>query len=513
MPVHVGVRDPVPPARDHPGGQRGAVPGLGPPQRDHGAHDSDGTARPGRGGEAPRVRPAYGRGMATSVLWFRRDLRLADHPALLAAADAAGGGDVLPLFVVDPALWDPAGPSRRAWLADSLRALAADLDGALVVRHGDPADVLAEVVAAAGARSVHVTADTGPYGRRRDAAVGERLRGTGTPLMATGTPYAVGPGSVVNGSGERYQVFTPFLRAWLRHGWPAPGARRADVRWTRRVESEPLPEAPRVPDLELPPAGERAALERWRAFLEGPLDHYHETRDLPARPGTSSMSAHLKYGEVHPRTLLADLAGRRGTGPETYRTELCWREFYADVLWHRPDSAREYYRPGLARMRFDEPGDTVEAWAEGRTGYPFVDAGMRQLRREGWMHNRVRMVTASFLVKDLHVDWRHGARHFLRWLRDGDLASNNHGWQWVAGTGTDAAPYFRVFNPVSQGERFDPDGEYVRRYVPELAHLPGRAAHRPWQHDAGYDHGYPERIVDHDAERKVALARYAEVTG
>jgi deoxyribodipyrimidine photo-lyase len=164
-------------------------------------------------------------------------------------------------------------------------------------------------------------------------------------------------------------------------------------------------------------------------------------------------------------------------------------------------------------MRLDEPGETFEAWAEGRTGYPFVDAGMRQLRREGWMHNRVRMVTASFLVKDLHVDWRHGARHFLHWLRDGDLASNNHGWQWVAGTGTDAAPYFRVFNPVTQGERFDPDGEYVRRYLPELAHLPGKQVHQPWRHEAGYDHGYPRPVVDHDTERKEALARYAEVRG
>jgi deoxyribodipyrimidine photo-lyase len=450
--------------------------------------------------------------MPTSVLWFRRDLRLADHPALLAALDAADGGDVLPLFVLDPALWEPAGPARRAWLSHSLRALSADLDGALVVRHGDPAEVVPAVAAAARATTVHVTADTGPYGRRRDAAVAARSREAGVRLVPAGTPYAVGPGSVVTGSGSPFQVFTPFSRAWQRHGWPAPAPRPDGARWTRQVDSEELPEAPPVPGLELPAAGEQAALQRWQAFLDGPVDTYHETRDLPAcRTGTSAMSAHLKYGEVHPRTLLAGLAGRSGAGPETYRTELCWREFYADVLWHRPDSARESYRADLARMRLDEPGETFEAWAEGRTGYPFVDAGMRQLRREGWMHNRVRMVTASFLVKDLHVDWRHGARHFLHWLRDGDLASNNHGWQWVAGTGTDAAPYFRVFNPVTQGERFDPDGEYVRRYLPELAHLPGKQVHQPWRHEAGYDHGYPRPVVDHDTERKEALARYAEV--
>ncbi|MGF1646426.1 MAG: cryptochrome/photolyase family protein [Kineosporiaceae bacterium] len=452
--------------------------------------------------------------MATSVLWFRRDLRRADHPALLAAVEAADGGGVLPLFVLDPALWRPSGAVRRAWLVHSLRALAADLDGELVVRHGDPAEVVPAVAAAVGARSVHVTADTGPYGRRRDAAVATRLRAAGVHLVPAGTPYAVGPGSVVTGAGSPFQVFTPFSRAWQRHGWPAPAPPPGGVRWTRPVESEPLPEAPRVPGLELPPAGERAALARWQAFRDGPLENYRESRDLPARrTGTSAMSAHLKYGEIHPRTLLADLAHRTGAGPDTYRTELCWREFYADVLWHRPGSARESYRADLAAMPVDEPGETFEAWTAGRTGYPFVDAGMRQLRREGWMHNRVRMVTASFLVKDLHVDWRHGARHFLHWLRDGDLASNNHGWQWVAGTGTDAAPYFRVFNPVTQGERFDPDGEYVRRYLPEIAHLPGKAAHQPWRHDAGYDGGYPHRIVDHDAERKEALARYGAARG
>jgi deoxyribodipyrimidine photo-lyase len=450
--------------------------------------------------------------MTSTVLWFRRDLRLHDHPALLAAVD--GGSDVLPLFVLDPALWRPSGPVRRAWLARSLAALDADLDGALVVRHGDPADVVAAVAAEAGASAVHVTADTGPYGRRRDAAVAARLREAGRRLVPAGTPYAVGPGSVVNGSGDPYKVFTPFSRAWARHGWPAPAPGPDGVRWTRRVAGDDHPAAPEIEGLTLPPAGERAARERWEAFLAGPVDSYDGTRDLPGRrEGTSAMSAHLKYGEIHPRTMLADLAGRESSGAEAYRIELCWREFYADVLWHRPDSAREYLRAEFARMRYDDPGPGFEAWAEGRTGFPFVDAGMRQLRREGWMHNRVRMVTASFLVKDLHVEWQHGARHFLHWLRDGDLASNNHGWQWVAGSGTDAAPYFRIFNPVTQGERFDPDGEYVRRYVPELAHLPGKQVHQPWRHDGGYDRGYPERIVDHDEARKEALARYAEVSG
>jgi deoxyribodipyrimidine photo-lyase len=466
---------------------------------------------------------------ATAVMWFRRDLRLADHPALLAASGSdgvtgAGSRAVVPLFVVDPALWGPAGDPRRAWLVRSLRALDERLGGGLVVRHGDPAAVVPAVADDAGAGEVHVTADTGPYGRRRDAAVEEALRSPGLRLVRTGTPYAVGPGSVLNGSGEPYKVFTPFYRAWQRHGWPRPAATADEVRW-ERVGGREWPEEPSLDGLSLPAVGEAAARARWEEFRDEDLLDYASSRDLPARAGTSAMSAHLKYGEVHPRTLLADLGrlaedGRLSeasrTSVDTYRSELAWREFYADVLWHHPRTAREYHREEFASMRYDDAtrgtgAARLAAWQAGRTGYPLVDAGMRQLRAEGWMHNRVRMVTASFLVKDLHLEWQHGARHFLRWLRDGDLASNNHGWQWAAGSGTDAAPYFRVFNPVTQGERFDPDGEYVRRYVPELAHLPGRSAHTPWDAEDGYAHGYPERIVDHGAEREEALARLQAV--
>lgn len=452
--------------------------------------------------------------MVRSLLWLRRDLRLSDHPALHAAAEE---GDVVPLFVLDPRLFDPAGPPRRAWLLRSLRALDADLDGRLVVRSGDPADVVTELAAELGATRVHVSADAGPYGRARDETVGGALRGVGARLVATGTPYAIGPGTVRTGAGEPYQVFTPFSRAWARHGWPAPAPGPDGVRFASDVEGEELPDEPDLGGTTLPGVGEKVALARWKEFLDGGLGAYADARDRPATDGTSGLSAHLKYGEVHPRTLLADLAGRDDRGAETFRTELAWREFYADVLWHRPETARAYLRADYARMRYDEPaGDPVaaarfEAWRAGTTGYPLVDAGMRQLLAEGWMHNRVRMVVASFLVKDLHLEWQLGARHFMHRLRDGDLASNSHGWQWAAGSGTDAAPYFRVFNPVSQGLRFDPDGGYVRRYVPELAHLPGRAAHEPWDHPDGYGHGYPPRIVDHAAERVEALARYAEI--
>ena len=211
---------------------------------------------------------------------------------------------------------------------------------------------------------------------------------------------------------------------------------------------------------------------------------------------------------LHPRSLLAEVPHT-----STYATELAWRDFYADVLWHAPSSAWSDLKPALEGMRYDDPDDAIEAWRTGTTGYPIVDAGMRQLLHTGWMHNRVRMITASFLTKDLHVWWPVGARHFLDLLIDGDVASNNHGWQWVAGTGTDASPYFRVFNPVTQGLKFDPQGDYVRRWVPELEHLPGKAAHEPWKSDVGYEQDYPLRIVDHADERREALERYQAARG
>lgn len=459
----------------------------------------------------------------TSILWLRRDLRRGDLPALGAAHDAAtagsAAGEVAVVFVLDPALWQGAGDARRAWLAESLRAADAAYDGRLCVREGDPVTVVPQLADELGAGSVHVSRETTPAGRRRDREVARALAQAGVEWVETGTPYAVGPGSVVTGEGGPYKVFTPFSRAWRTHGWPAPaaepaGLRLAEVRSDQSARSalKHAREASGLP--ELPQAGEQAALARWADFRDHALTDYGTDRDRADLAGVSRLSPYLKIGAVHPRTLLADLAdGRRhlGEGAERFTTELAWREFYADVLWHHPRSAWHDLRPGLSGMAYDDPGEAVEAWREGRTGYPVVDAAMRQLLREGWMHNRMRMVTASFLTKDLHVWWPMGARHFLQHLVDGDIASNNHGWQWVAGTGTDASPYFRVFNPVTQGLRFDPHGDYVRRYVPELAHLPGTAVHEPWKHDDGYAHGYPERIVDHAEERREALRRYEAV--
>ncbi len=443
----------------------------------------------------------------TSVLWFRRDLRLADNPALV---DAAAADGVLPLFVLDPALWAPAGAPRRAYLGASLGALDRSLrerGGRLTVVRGEPAREVVRAALEVGAGRVHTAADFGPYGRRRDAAVERALAEHGVELLRTGSPYAVAPGRVVNRSGRPYQVFTPFARAWADHGWRPPVDPPDRVTWLA-TEGVALPRPQPPPGIELPEAGEAAARRRWAAYVDRGLDGYAEHRDRPDLDVTSRMSVHLKWGEIHPRTMLADLAGRPGAGPGAYRNELAWREFYADVLFHRPETVRDYLRPEFARMAYDEPGERLEAWRAGRTGYPIVDAGMRQLRATGWMHNRVRMLAAGFLVKDLHLEWQHGARHFMRWLLDADVASNQHGWQWVAGCGTDAAPYFRVFNPVAQGVRFDPDGDYVRRWVPELADVPTAHVHEPWTSPDGVPEGYAHPIVDHKQERREALERY-----
>jgi len=392
-----------------------------------------------------------------SIMWFRRDLRLGDNPALLAACAAAGAEGVLPVFVLDPALWGPAGPSRRCYLAASLRELDTALEGHLTILEDDPVTALERAARDSGAGTVHVAADFGPYGSRRDLAVEQSLAGHGVELQRTRSPYAVAPGRVRKGDGTPYQVFTPFSRAWLDHGWRAPVDAPRQVPWLE-TRSAQIPEVECPEGLTLPRAGEQAALARWRDFLTDRLEGYAVARDLPGLDGTSGLSVHLKWGEIHPRTLLADLAGVGGDDAASYRTELGWREFYADVLWHQPWTAREYLRPQMATMEYDEPGDAFTAWQEGRTGYPVVDAGMRQLRATGWVHNRVRMIVASFLVKDMHVEWQHGARHFMRWLVDGDLASNQHGWQWVAGSGTDAAPYFRIFNPLTQARSSTPAG-------------------------------------------------------
>ena len=435
-------------------------------------------------------------------MWFRRDLRLGDHPALLAAG--ADGCEVVPVFVVDPA-FTAAGAPRLTHLHDCLTALDADLRArsgtGLVVRHGDPVSVIPGLAAELGVDEVFVSRDYAPYGRRRDAAVAEALRANERSLRGVGSPYAVAPGGVRKGDGDPYAVFTPFSKVWRQVGWDPPAeAPGDDFRWlgSGAVVSEPWPERPdpaagQLRDASLP-AGEAAAHERWSEFLHDGLVGYDERRDLAALDGTSRLSPALKWGTIHPRQLLADLDAS-GAGPRAhtvYSSELAWRDFYADVLFRRPETAWENLNRKMdampvdtdaaARVRFDR-------WAAGETGFGIVDAGMKQLLATGWMHNRVRMIVASFLVKDLHLPWQWGAHWFMQHLVDGDVASNNHGWQWAAGTGTDAAPYFRVFNPTLQEERYDPEGAYVARWAPDPV----------------------EPMLDHRAERDEALRRLKSI--
>ncbi|GAA4836142.1 deoxyribodipyrimidine photo-lyase [Actinomycetospora corticicola] len=452
----------------------------------------------------------------TAVVWFRRDLRVRDQPTFLAAKERADRA--LALFVLDPTLLEPAGPRRTAFLFRCLRALDEDLGGKLLVVKGDPEDVVPRIAQAVGADSVHVAADFGPYGRQRDEAVEKALgsTGDGVELVRSGSPYLTEPGTITKSDGDPYKVFTPFSREWTKRIQDAEPADTdaKTLTWMDPSDKDGGPRAVKVPDdpkvdAELPEAGEQAAHEQWEAFVDEHLTDYDDTRDRPDKPGTSRMSVHLKYGTVHPRTLLAGARGN-GKGATSYRNELCFRDFYGHVLWWFPRSARENFDPKFEKIELDT-GKAAEQkfrqWQEGRTGFPAIDAAMRQLQGEAWMHNRMRMAVASFLVKDLHLPWWWGAKHFMELLVDGDLASNQHGWQWAAGTGTDAAPYFRVFNPVTQGERFDPQGDYVRRWVPELADVEGKKVHQPWKLPDPPS-GYPEPMVDHKAERVEALNRF-----
>lgn len=441
-----------------------------------------------------------------SLLWFRRDLRLRDHPALVAAAES--DQDVLACFVLDPRLEASSGARRLQFLGDSLRQLNSDLDGRLLVTRGRPEQRIPQLAKAIGASSVHISEDFAPFGRRRDERVREKLGAV--PLVATGSPYLVSPGRVTKDDDTPYKVFTPFFRRWREVGWRAPAQSGAETgRWLDpadvSVQRCEIPDPGATLDLA---AGEEAAHSEWEAFVHDALQRYAADRNRPDLSGTSRMSAHLKFGTIHPRTLVSDL-NLRQRSDAAYLRELAFRDFYAAVLHYWPASDWWNFNRNFDSIETDTDAAAerrFQAWKAGETGYPIVDAGMRQLREIGFMHNRVRMIVASFLVKDLHLPWQWGARWFLEQLVDGDMANNQHGWQWCAGSGTDAAPYFRVFNPLTQGEKFDPAGDYIRRWVPQL-----RDAHDPHLRKGDRPPGYPEPIVDHAAERAEALRRYGNI--
>ncbi len=443
--------------------------------------------------------------LVRNIIWFRRDLRIGDHPALLEAIK--GSDEIVPLFILDKQQIKEAGAKLLAYMGQSLRALDESLGNKLHIIEGDQVEVLKDLIERYNVKEVHISDEYERYGAARDA----RVEAAGIPLVRTGSPYAVKPGRVVKPSdGTPYRVYTPFYRAWRTHGYRGPVAAPKEIKApTPPVEYRAFPDFPFPPNVQVIEAGEAAALRRFKEFKKKGLNSYDENRNFANIDGTSKMSTYLKFGEIHPRTLLDGLDETKAQ--DTFRKEIAWREFYADVLFNNPDTDTEYYAEKFKEMRYDKPGKQFQAWCEGKTGYPFVDAAMRQLLVEGWMHNRTRMVVASFLVKDLHLEWQHGERFFAEHLVDYDVASNAHGWQWTAGTGTDASPYYRVFNPIEQGRRFDENGDYIRKYVPELAHLSAAEIHEPWLFLDGYSHGYPERIVDHAVERIESLERLKEI--
>jgi len=465
---------------------------------------------------------------AVAVLWLRRDIRLHDHPALAAALEAADA--VVPVYVLDPRLLDgPRSSANRTWfLLGSLRELATDLaarGAPLVVRSGRPELVIPALAAEAGADDVFATRDVSPFARDRDRAVGAALAAAGRHLHLRRGLLVAEPEDVHADDGRPVTVFTPFSRRWAavprRALVPPPDAIPSLPAGTLAGEALPEPPPPTADPALLPVPGEAAARERLASWVaSAALPAYADGRNRLDVDGTSRLSADLKFGTLSPLEVLLAAEGP-GDGRRVFVSELCWREFYAHVLWHFPHVVRGAYRPAYDAIPWADDPAGLAAWREGRTGYPVVDAAMRQLAAGGWMHNRARMIVASFLAKDLLVDWRRGEDHFMAHLVDGDVAANNGGWQWTAGTGTDAAPYFRVFNPVSQGRRFDPAGAYVRRWVPELARVPDAYVHEPWsmppdvQAAAGCVIGrdYPAPIVDHGAARDRALAAYAVAKG
>ncbi|MEM9374106.1 MAG: deoxyribodipyrimidine photo-lyase [Planctomycetota bacterium] len=471
-----------------------------------------------------------------TIVWFRRDLRLDDHPALAAAAKR---GPVVPVYVHDPeqdqSAWAPGGASRW-WLHASLESLSdklAALGCPLTLRIGNPGRELGEIIRATGADRVMFNEAIEPASRQIDEHIDEQLGGSGSMVDRFGADLLWPIGSVMTQNCDPYQVFSPFWKMGLKTGdpedpVPAPRSLRAPDR---------LPESARLDQLGLLPdvdwagglrerwtPGERGAVSAFAAFVRYRVDAYHDDRDRLDLPGWSAMSPHIHFGEISVRRIWQMLTKHPGwkkhKGREHYLREVGWREFAQHLLNHFPHTTDRPLREKFSRFPWREDPAGLRAWQRGLTGYPAIDAAMRQLYAEGWMPNRARMMVASFLCKNLMISWQHGAAWFWDTLVDANLGSNTLGWQWTAGCGADAAPYFRIFNPITQGEKFDPAGDYVRRWVPELAGLDQDFIHKPWQappmalQAAGVTLGetYPERVVDHPASRERALAALETIT-
>lgn len=463
------------------------------------------------------------------IFWFRRDLRLSDNVGLDEADRAAEA--VVPVFVFDPAILgqeDVGGPCV-AFMLECLRSLSRDLEAIgsrLIFRHGDPLIEIPRLVKETRADGVFWNRDYEPTAIARDRAMEATGKAMGFATRQCKDTVLHEAGEVRTGAGTPYVVFTPYKRAW--RALPKEPVR---PRFKKRCPGIGALGSWRMPALaklgfscraDIPAGGETIAGRRLREFMTDGIGSYDRRRDLPAVDGTSRLSPHLRFGTVSSRTIfwatqkiLPGVSAAERRGVEVFIDELIWREFYFQILSSFPHVAGGAFRSKYDRLEWENDERLFDAWREGRTGYPLVDAAMRQLAQTGWMHNRLRMVVAMFLTKDLLCDWRWGERHFMRALCDGDMAANNGGWQWSSGTGTDAAPYFRIFAPVSQSEKFDPGGDFIRRFVPELRGLAPADIHAPWLRVPAQlkKLGYPEPVVDHKARRLRALKMYADLKG
>ena len=480
--------------------------------------------------------------MRVALHWFRRDLRLADNTALAAATHDAEA--VIPVVVLDDALLATLSAPARAVLAGALTDLSERLacDGAarLIVRVGDTAEELARLARQVDAEAVYANRSEGSQAHATERAVAERLLASGAPLHLYDDLGVLAPDDVLSNAHTPYTVYTPYSRRWRELVSAAP-PREHDLRTAALIAAAPLTADLGATQSEALDGRQSNQLDSWRArwgggrtahlaqlraFIADDLAGYATRRDLPAEPGTSRLSAALRWGTLSAREALraaqawASEHPEARAGADTWIGELAWADFFRALLHFFPRSERDSFRPAYDSIVWQGRNDHLARWQEGQTGYPFVDAGMRQLRSEGWMHNRVRMVVASFLVKDLLLDWRLGERHFMQSLADGAVSANVGNWQWVASSGADAQPWFRIFNPTTQGRKFDPNGDYVRRYVPELARIPASVIHEPWtlgadeQQRLGTRIGreYPAPIIDHSAQRIRALVMFKTAT-
>jgi deoxyribodipyrimidine photo-lyase len=450
--------------------------------------------------------------LAPVMVWHRADLRLHDHPALLAAI--AQNTTIIPVFILDPLLLSPpySGNNRVQFLYANLAALAkhyAAIGSRLVVRFGQPEQELLILLQESRASVVYAIRSHEPIGHERDTRVATVLQNNGASLQLFDGDTIIEPGLVRTGTGTGYRVFTPFWRTWSSIPWPAPRPAPSYLS-AHDIASHDIPTSNSM--VALPIAGEAAAIAQMQRFLRDHGRYYAESRNLPAQDGTSMLGSYLHLGVLGPRQA-AQAAADAANGE--WLRQLCWRDFYRHILWDEPRLASEAFKPVWNsfpwrdyRQNNSTAASDLLAWQTGQTGYPLVDAGMRQLLTTGWMHNRVRMIVASFLTKHLLIDWRAGEAWFNQHLLDGDLAANNGGWQWTAGCGVDAAPYFRVFNPISQGEKFDPDGEYIARYLPELAALAPKERHQP-SLLSRLAVNYPQPIIElaQGRERFLAVAK------